>query len=265
MFKQRLVTSLVLVPLVLLGIFFANPYVLTAVFSLVLLLAGWEWAPLIPIKSPIKKTIFLLALIAAAAASFYVVDFWLASLLLVWLLLLIAVVLYPKSQAIWGYSAVVCALAFVLLPLLPALFLSIYRDHGGPGMLVYLLFLVWAADVGGYVAGKLWGRNKLIPRVSPGKTLEGTLGGVFLAFGIATLAYFIFKPSMALMWFLLALCTISISILGDLFISMLKRRSQVKDTGSILPGHGGILDRFDSLIAAMPLFYMGLHFVGSVS
>jgi len=134
------------------------------------------------------------------------------------------------------------------------------RSHGSD-LIVYLLCLVWAADIGAYLAGKCWGRHKLIPRVSPGKTVEGMMGGFLLTMLVAFVAYWYFRPVYSFLWFVIAAGIMLISLLGDLFISMLKRRRNLKDTGQIFPGHGGVLDRLDSLIAALPLFYLGLHFM----
>ena len=138
---------------------------------------------------------------------------------------------------------------------------AIYGDPQGKHLIVYLLCLVWATDTGAYLGGKRWGSIKLIPNVSPGKTLEGACSGFLFAMMVASIAYFCFKPHAILPWYSLAIAIALISMLGDLSISMLKRRTQVKDTGSIFPGHGGVLDRIDSLIAAAPLFYCGLQYL----
>lgn len=129
------------------------------------------------------------------------------------------------------------------------------------GITCLFAFLIWASDIGAYLAGKQWGKHKLIPKVSPGKSWEGVTGGVILAMIVATLGYYYFIPYSIYIWFGLALSTVVISIFGDLFISILKRRCQLKDTGNIIPGHGGILDRLDSLIAALPWFYFGLTYI----
>ena len=131
----------------------------------------------------------------------------------------------------------------------------------GKDLIVYIFCLVWAADVGAYVTGRLWGKHKLIPQVSPGKSVEGALGGLASVLIISLLAYFYFKPTQVTLWFLLAGLISLISIVGDLFISILKRRCHVKDTGRIFPGHGGILDRFDSLIAVLPVYYLGMRWI----
>lgn len=260
MFRQRLLTTLVLMPIVLFGIYLANKYVLASMLAILLTVGGWEWLRLIPVTNPISKSFFLFILVAAFGLSSYVFFSWLFVVLICWSFILIAVLTYPKSQIIWGYPAVVGGLALLLLPLLPNLLMAL--SVLGEGLVIYLFFLVWAADIGAYIVGKLWGRHKLIPKVSPGKTIEGSVGGLSLVSLVAIAGYYIFMPPSFLIWLLVALVTGCISVLGDLFISMLKRRCRLKDTGNILPGHGGILDRLDSLIAALPVFYIGMCFVG---
>jgi phosphatidate cytidylyltransferase len=112
--------------------------------------------------------------------------------------------------------------------------------------------------VGAYLVGKKWGKHKLIPQVSPGKSWEGALGGFILSMLIGALGYSYFHPVDMMAWFILAALTVTASMFGDLFISILKRRSHLKDTGALIPGHGGILDRLDSLLAGLPLFYFGI-------
>ncbi len=139
--------------------------------------------------------------------------------------------------------------------------MGIFQSYRGRELILYVLFLIWATDVGAYFAGKAGGRHKLIPVVSPGKTIEGAIGGFFLGMLIAVIGYLYFSPMFGGAWFFVAAATILISMFGDLFISMLKRRCKLKDTGCIFPGHGGMLDRVDSLIAALPLFYSGVIFL----
>jgi phosphatidate cytidylyltransferase len=138
--------------------------------------------------------------------------------------------------------------------------------ENGLTLLLMLLVLVWGADIGAYVAGKTWGRRKLLPAVSPGKTLEGAAGGlvacVLTGFGFAVWLELSLLASVTLM--LLSLLTGMVSVLGDLLESMLKRERGIKDSGQLLPGHGGVLDRIDSLTAAAPVFFAGLYFVTGV-
>ena len=132
------------------------------------------------------------------------------------------------------------------------------RDNPSYGScyVLYLILIVWFADSGAYFAGKRWGQRKLADKVSPGKTLEGVAGALLMS-SIVSLAY-LFLESMSFLFMLLCLFTVIVSILGDLFESLFKRQAGIKDSGQILPGHGGILDRIDSLTSAAPIFVMGL-------
>ena len=261
MFRQRLLTTLVLVPLVLLGLYYSNQWLLGAIVVLITIVGGWEWMQLIPVTRLISKVLFLLALLLAVCVSAYYLEYWLVAALCVWGLILIAVLTYPASQAVWGSPLIVGGACLLLLPVLSSVLAAIYLYPQGTDLVVYLLCLVWAADIGAYLTGKRFGRYKLIPRVSPGKTVEGALGGLLSVLLVAFVACLYFVPVNVVIWFATAMAVALISMLGDLFISMLKRRCNVKDSGNIFPGHGGVLDRLDSLIAALPIFYIGMRFM----
>ncbi|MCP4494225.1 MAG: phosphatidate cytidylyltransferase [Gammaproteobacteria bacterium] len=143
------------------------------------------------------------------------------------------------------------------------LFLYLSFDQGG-WMMLFLLTLVWVADIGAYFSGRRFGKNKLAPGISPGKTWEGVAGGVLANLLWMLLVYKLTEGwGMTLGWFVsVGLATSAISVVGDLFESILKREAGVKDSGKILPGHGGVLDRVDSVIAAAPIFVSGLFFAG---
>ncbi len=255
MFKQRLLTTLILVPLVLMAIYYANFWTLGGLVLLVTVLLGWEWLQLIPLRSAVVKGLFVLLLIGLIWPAYYWLSYWLIASFVFWVFILLAVLTFPASQSVWGHRFVVALASLLLLPLLPVTITGLYHQAQGKNLIVYLLCLIWATDIGAYLAGKQWGRLKLIPAVSPGKTVEGFIGGLCLAVLVAILGYLYFKPSASIVWFLMAISTAFIATVGDLFISMLKRRVCVKDTGHLFPGHGGVLDRLDSLIAALPLFY----------
>lgn len=263
MFRQRLLTTLVLVPLVLAAIYYSNFWVFASVVVLMMMACGLEWLQLIPLHHLTTKIVFLLLLFCISLVIHYVYSYWLLLGLGLWLLIFLALLSYPRSQALWGHSFIIALFCLLLLPLFGQSLMSIYELESGKNLIVYLMCLVWAADIGAYLAGKLWGKHKLIPAVSPGKTIEGVAGGIFLCMLVALAGYYYFKPQAALAWGIIALLVFMISLLGDLFISMLKRRSHLKDTGHLLPGHGGILDRLDSLIAAAPAFYFGLEYLAS--
>ncbi|WP_133129421.1 phosphatidate cytidylyltransferase [Legionella yabuuchiae] len=259
MFKQRLLTTIILIPLVLFAIYYAYPWILGLVLLALIIIGGWEWLQLMPVQSVVIKLFFIVALMIMVGISFWWFNYWMYVGLGAWFLILIAVMTFPASKTYWGHPSIVGGACLLLLPLFAASLSAIYFLPNGKHLIVYLLCLVWAADVGAYLIGKAFGKTKLIPQVSPGKTIEGLMGGIFLSLSVALVAYVYFKPENTWAWFLLAGFIALISVLGDLFISILKRRCQVKDTGHVFPGHGGVLDRLDSLIAAAPIFFWGVY------
>jgi phosphatidate cytidylyltransferase len=260
MFMQRLITSLILIPLVLLTLFYAPTWFLITIVILVLFAAGRECWHLIPLNHLASQLGFVVLLLAGLWACGQVFSYWLVVGLLFWLVCFAAIITFPKSQSYWGYAPVVAFACLLLLPLFLQSLMHLYYIPQGQGLILYLLCLVWAADIGAYLAGKRWGSHKLIPQVSPGKSWEGALGGFILVLIVASIGLVYFRPLSWLNWFSLALLITIVSIFGDLFISILKRRCRLKDTGTLIPGHGGILDRLDSLIAAMPFFYLGINY-----
>lgn len=150
---------------------------------------------------------------------------------------------------------------FVLV--LSWMFLVRLRVLYGPEMTMYLLLLIWLADISAYFVGKKFGKSKLAPEISPGKTLAGFYGALLSAVlcGVALCLIYGFPLMNATDFVLLSVLTVLISVYGDLFFSVMKRKSGVKESGSILPGHGGILDRIDSMIAAVPFFYAGIYLI----
>ncbi len=261
MFKQRLLTALLFAPILLLIIYCANRWIFASLFLLVLLGCVSEWLQLIPLKRRLLEFIFFILFLLMTELSHYGSRYWLGLGLFLWGLNLVAILKFPQSQSVWGYSWLVAAAGIFFLALFGHSIMKIYFLKQGQTLLIYLLFLVWAADSGAYVAGKKWGRHKLIPNVSPGKTVEGLIGGLLLLGIVSICGYFYFRPRDLDLWLLLALLTGVMATVGDLFVSMLKRRAKIKDTGHLIPGHGGLLDRLDSLIAASPLFYSGLYFL----
>ena len=150
------------------------------------------------------------------------------------------------------------------LALIPAWLILSYM-HGssayGPALSLSIFVIVWAADVGAYLVGRTIGRVKLAPEISPGKTWEGAIGGLIAATIAAALVATLLGLPLAVFVGVAAAATM-LSVVGDLTVSMFKRYVGVKDSGRLLPGHGGILDRIDSLCAAVPLLYAGLWITG---
>jgi phosphatidate cytidylyltransferase len=172
-----------------------------------------------------------------------------------WLLALVWVFLYPTpvSRALcWTVGALVLIPAWLALDLLYQL---------RPALLLFMLIIVWAADIGAYFSGKRFGRVKLAPSISPGKTWEGVAGGLLAVLLLVVgRGYWAGSDLAVLVPFCLAVAMIS--VVGDLTVSIFKRNAGVKDSGSLFPGHGGLLDRIDSVTAAAPLFALGLSWVG---
>jgi phosphatidate cytidylyltransferase len=183
-----------------------------------------------------------------------------------WCFALLWVKSFPASAALWNSTVVRACMG--LLILLPAWFAAVYLLHieGRGAVMVVLVLVVAAADIGAYFTGRRFGRHALSPRVSPGKTWEGFWGGVLSAALLAALLWSLlparFEHLSLTAAVVVGLATALASVLGDLTVSMVKRESGVKDSSSLLPGHGGLLDRLDSLCAAAPTFALGLLLVG---
>jgi phosphatidate cytidylyltransferase len=272
MLKQRLITALILAPLVLWGVLVMSNQILMLVMALVVLVGGSEWARLAGATGWVVRGSYIgllaLAMIVLAWLTTWQLDWilWLmAANLLWWLVVLVVAIRFKADQHLQGLStAQLFEGVIVLVPAWLALVLIHRLPQDGPGMLVFLLILIWSADVGAYFSGRRWGRVKLAPRVSPGKTREGVYGAVVSAVicGLVLAWWQQWTFQGYLYAVLLCVVTALVSVLGDLLVSMLKRLRGLKDSGTLLPGHGGLLDRIDSLTAASPLFLVGLMLLG---
>lgn len=263
---KRLLTAVVLIPLVVWGILRLPTPAFVAISGVFMCLAVWEWTGLVPLRSLIAKILYLLGCIAAAGGAWYVLQQqpdWLTKLLPVAVLWWLIAAVWLRAPQI-GRDWVALKFLLIALALLPA-WLGLAALHGraqhGPELALFIFVLMWAADSGAYFAGKSFGRHKLAPRVSPGKTWEGVAGGLGASAVLAVFAgqWFGLGGDKLLAFVGLALVCAVISIVGDLFFSLLKRQQNLKDTGHLFPGHGGILDRIDSLLAAVPVFLFGLN------
>lgn len=253
MLKYRIFTALLLIPVVLGFLFWAPASLLLLVSLLLFLACAAEWAHLIPTD---RTWLFGAAvLISMGVVTSFFGVYQIAGDLL-WASIFLAVISFPVSQRYWGKSSWVASAGLILIPLCWYACVQIYVQADGSSKFLYLLLLVWAADTGAYFLGKYAGTHKLIPQVSPGKTIEGVFGGAISVLIVAGVGYAYFAPNSGRLWFTQAFFTFCFALIGDLFISMLKRRVHCKDTGTLLPGHGGLLDRLDSLLAAAPFFYV---------
>lgn len=278
MLKQRILTAVVLVPVALYGVFMLPLWGFSLFIQAVLMMGAWEWSPLMGVRrtsARIAYTAFIGGLIGVLSWLAPYQHLWEGGELsrivyytiavggVWWVIALAMVVNYPSSRRMWSRTRAIVGVfgTLIFVPTWAALVTvrSIDIDESrffGGWVVLFILLLVWAADVGAYFAGVRYGRNKMMPAVSPGKTMEGLCGGLTLAFVVMmVVAHWTKIPADQFTgYYLTGLFTVVASVFGDLSESMFKRSAGVKDSGSILPGHGGILDRIDSLTAAVPIF-----------
>jgi phosphatidate cytidylyltransferase len=255
--KQRLITAVILIALVLGSVFLTDRKLFNAVFSIILAFAAWEWGQLIGLKSRVDV---LYALVIVGVTSLLVredfsliiclasIGFWLLAWVWVWR--------FPRDGAYLKQPWLLMLIgACVIMPCGCALWL-LKRFTDGEAWIIYVFALVGFADTGAYFSGRRWGKSKLAAEVSPGKSWAGFWGGFAAAGSLAAVvAVLQFEWSwQALLFWLVSSLVIVFSVIGDLFESSIKRLQGVKDSGQLLPGHGGLLDRVDSLTAALPMF-----------
>jgi phosphatidate cytidylyltransferase len=281
--KTRLLAALIMAPIAILSVLFAPTPILAALSALLFLAALWEWLKLADVDDTLARTILLccnlalmVALVWGSRSSQQGGTF--APLLLVvvlgvvwWLLALLWLAHYDFASNHDSHARAfkLAAGTFAVVPAWCALGLIHAGQPNGHRWLLLALFLVWAADTGAYFAGrhlggKLFPGRKLAPRISPNKTIEGLLGGLLLALAVAMPGALLAgaAPSALPAVALVALATVLASVVGDLFESLLKRHIGVKDSGDLIPGHGGVLDRMDSVLAALPVFALGKAWLG---
>jgi phosphatidate cytidylyltransferase len=255
MLRTRVITALILAPAIIAAIYLLNTTALGVVLALFTGLAAWEWAALARIQTTGQRLLFVCATLFTSLLLWVVgmatPVLWL--LVLVWIVALAAVVSWPDSAGWIARPGVVVVIGLLVLPGVLIALLAVHRLPSGPHWLLFGLLICWAADIGAYFAGKSFGRHKLATLVSPGKTWEGALGGLLLTLLVCT-AILIGADVFEWIWLPVLVLLVAISILGDLFESLLKRASGIKDSGSLFPGHGGVLDRIDSILAVAPFF-----------
>lgn len=261
MLKIRVLTAVILGPLFILGVFLLPPTWFALLAGAVVLLGAWEWARLSGFQGtgPAIAAVTAVAILMAVVYRFRepASEPLLAAACAAWLA--VAALLYhrrARAPVSWPPAARLASGALVLVPAWLAL---VALQDIEPGAVFIFLVVIWAADTGAYFAGRRWGRRKLAPAISPGKSVEGVGGGVLAAAAAAAvLGYFWdmegWRWPALVAWSVLV---VLVSVSGDLFESNWKRLVKLKDSGGMLPGHGGVLDRIDSVTAAAPFFALG--------
>ncbi|WP_223669583.1 phosphatidate cytidylyltransferase [Kangiella shandongensis] len=285
MLKQRVITAVLLLPLVACLLFIPNLKLFSVILLPVFGILGWEWSRLLQTNLVVRSG-FIAAVLVAVGGLWYqlhALEFFvdaqlpqqwyliypfklLIVALLVWVLATALVLLYPRATRMlfrgpWMRALLgVAILAAAWLAIVVIRSFHISQDYYlGAWMLLLMLVVIWGADVGAYFAGKNFGKRKLAPIVSPNKTWEGVIGGLVLAVALGVTVSLLlnlhFEWAQLIIFVVLM---VAMSVIGDLFESMLKRRAEIKDSSNILPGHGGLLDRLDSTLSVAPFFVVGV-------
>ncbi|MDN5619740.1 MAG: phosphatidate cytidylyltransferase [Psychrobacter sp.] len=255
---QRIKTAVVLVIIVGIAMFASQtPILFAPLLAIGVIIAAHEWAKLMPKwRQPIVFVLLVLVITVVSLMFKVTWLFWWTASLVIWVMALSWVRVFP-TQTKW-YGKHLALLGVVILT--AAITAMFYLWQLSAWWLLYVFLLVWCADSGAYFVGRKLGRRKMAPNVSPNKSMEGLAGGLVTGL-LVVVAISVFKLQLTgaslVAFFALSALTILASVLGDLFESMLKRRAGVKDSGTILPGHGGVLDRIDSLLSATPIFALG--------
>ncbi len=267
MLGQRILTAVGLVAVLALVLVVLPRDLAVLALAALVLMGAWEWARLAGFAGPLARAAYTAACAAAMAVLWYAAqetaDFGrvMAITMIGWVPLFAWIAAAPGFRAD-GLAAV--AGLWALAPTWLALSRLYLQEGNGRELVVFVVLLAWAADIGAYFAGRRFGRLRLAPVVSPNKTWEGVLGGLAagLLVALAGKAWF-GLPATAF----LSLCVaaVLVSVVGDLLESMFKRQQGLKDSGSLLPGHGGMLDRIDSLTSSVPLLALGLVWLGMVA
>jgi phosphatidate cytidylyltransferase len=257
MLKSRILTAAVLMPLAIWLVLAGSTLWLAEAFAVILLVGAWEWYRLATYQALSGRIAYVALVGLGLAGVYFYPTHWLLALAAVfWLIAFLLVVWWQRGHELQipAWLKLLSGLLIVFSAF--SALLQLHRYHEGATWLLFLLVLIWGADSGAYFGGRRWGQRKLASQVSPGKTWAGAYSAV--ATGIVLSIGFAIWHNMyglqLVLWTSLCAIIVAVSILGDLVESLLKRQAQLKDSGHLLPGHGGILDRIDSLLAALPAF-----------
>ncbi|HLD84507.1 MAG TPA: phosphatidate cytidylyltransferase [Coxiellaceae bacterium] len=269
MLKTRVLAAGFALPIAFAAIIWLPSIYFAVLMGMLILLGAWEWAFLAGFNASKSRVIYVVLVLLGLFASVFLPAFWILNVaLLVWLWILLAILYYEKNASSVGlhYRFVRGLVGFIILiaAWVSMVTMQASVQWASPNSLILMLCIVWAADTGAFFVRKRFGQRALAARVSPKKTWEGFFGGMASSFFVAIIGGIFLTHS----WqsyvglLLLAIVTAFFSVIGDLGVSLFKRMSDVKDSGHFLPGHGGLLDRLDSVAAASVIFTLGTLFVG---
>ena len=268
MLKQRILTAIPLAALVIWGIITQPENVIFYSLLIVILISGWEWARLSGIQNAALRATYAIVIAVGSYFLNHLVSDepqWLNAILSITVLAWIVAIyhMFSKGPQPANQSLSVAKLFIGVVALMPPVLALMLVRNEGAWWLFYCLSIIWVADIGAYFSGKRFGKNKLAPKLSPGKTKEGMYGAVFATSVYSFMAGLFFELQVIELLMLLIIASLAtfISVAGDLFVSLLKREKDLKDTGRILPGHGGILDRIDSVLSSAPFLALLLSLV----
>lgn len=273
MLKQRVITAILLASVMISAVIFLPTQMFALMLAVIVCVAAWEWAACAGFNAIPQKIIYVsLILLCLIACQIFLRNQWILLIiacgLIWWFIAMFLVIRYQTNKSINLSSDVIKAMigGVILIPAWLSLIL-IHLNTSGVSLMLFLFFLIWLADSAAYFSGRKFGSKKLASNVSPGKSWEGVYGAlsISLLFGASYAFYADMKFLVAVYFILLVFFTASFSILGDLVESMFKRMAGIKDSNNILPGHGGVLDRIDSLTSAAPVFFAGLWAIERIS
>jgi len=277
MLRQRVITALILAGALIATLLFAPYPVQAMLFALVAAAGAWEWAALVGSKGVLSRVFYAAIILLLCSALWVGLSLngadaalhsrpWLAGAALLWSAMLVGLKYYSAGRGVWGYLWVRAVMGWLMLTATWLAVTVCLTLINGPFVVFLLILTVAAADIGAYFAGRRFGQHALAAEISPAKTWEGFWGGMLCVALLATLIWQNLPLSqLHLGWgslMVLGLATAGASVVGDLTVSLLKREVGLKDSGSLLPGHGGLMDRLDSICGAAPVFALGLLLIG---
>lgn len=277
MLRQRIVTAVIMAVLFLAAVTTLDLMALAVLFGVVATASAWEWSSLAGWSRVWQRGIYTAAFLVLLCTLWLVCRLdqapdrevfqpWLGVACFFWSIAMLLVESYPGSSWLWRNAATRSLMGWLILAATWLATLFLLTLPSGSVLMIILVLAVAAADIGAYFSGRRWGRHKLAPDVSPGKTWEGLWGGLAGVMLLTSVIITVLPRHLSHLpvetLLLMGLAVAGASVLGDLTVSMVKRSSGVKDSGALLPGHGGLLDRIDSLCAAAPVFALGLILAG---